>query len=199
MKMSFYYQLVYRIVWLFFYPFHPVRVVGKEHIPEGSAVICANHSDLSDPLFLCFAFTLKYQIRPMAKIELSQIPVIGKLLEKAGVIYVDRGNADVHAVKAAMQWLRNNQKLLVFPEGTRVHEGEAVSAKSGAALFATRTNSPILPVYISRKKYWFRPTPVIIGEPYSPQIAGRKATSEELETIANDMMDRIYQLGGETE
>ena len=134
-------------------------------------------------------------IRDRAKIELSRVPVLGWLLGKAGVIYVDRGHADVHAVKEALKWLKEDQKLLIFPEGTRVHEGESVEGKSGAALFATRTGTPLVPVYVSRKKYWFRPSPVVIGTPIYPEIAGRKATAEELERITENLMAEIYRLG----
>ena len=108
---------------------------------------------------------------------------------------MDRGHADVHAVKEALKWLKEDQKLLIFPEGTRVHEGESVEGKSGAALFATRTGTPLVPVYVSRKKYWFRPSPVVIGTPIYPEIAGRKATAEELERITENLMAEIYRLG----
>ena len=173
MNMRFLYHALYRIVWPFFSLAHPVRAQGRENIPEGGAVLCANHSALCDPILVCFACTLRWMVRPMAKIELSRVPVLGWLLGKAGVIYVDRGHADVHAVKEALKWLKEDQKLLIFPEGTRVHEGESVEGKSGAALFATRTGTPLVPVYVSRKKYWFRPSPVIIGTPIYPKIAGR--------------------------
>ena len=92
-------------------------------------------------------------------------------------------------------WLKQGGKMLVFPEGTRVHEGQNVEAKGGAALFATRTGVPIVPVYVSQKKYWFRRSPVIIGKPITPKIAGRKATSEELEQIMDGVMKEIYRLG----
>ena len=195
MNMLFWYKLLYRIVWPFFCFCHPIRTTGRENIPEGGAVICANHSALADPLMVCFAATLRWHIRPMAKIELSRVPVVGWLLGKAGIIFVDRGHADVHAVKEALVWLKKGGKMLVFPEGTRVHEGQTVEAKGGAALFATRTGVPIVPVYVSRKKYWFRRSPVVIGPPIYPKIAGRKATSEELEQITNDVMAAIYRLG----
>ena len=145
MKMRFYYNLLYRIVWPFFCLVHPIRSIGRENIPEGGAVFCANHSALADPLMVCFAATLRWHIRPMAKIELSRVPLVGWLLGKAGVIYVDRGHADVKAVKEALTCLKAGGKMLVFPEGTRVHDGEDVSAKGGAALFATRTGVPIVP------------------------------------------------------
>ena len=47
-----------------------------------------------------------------------------------------------------------------------------------------------------RKKYWFWPSPVIIGTPIYPKIAGRKATAEELERITENLMAEIYRLGG---
>ncbi len=82
-------------------------------------------------------------MRAMAKIQIMQVPVIGFLLGKAGVFGVDRGHADMKAVKTALRFLKNGDKLLMFPEGTRVHEGEDVSAKTGAAMFATRTGAPL--------------------------------------------------------
>ena len=96
-----------------------------------------------------------------------------------------------------MKCLKSNHKLLIFPEGTRVGEGESSDAKAGAALFATRTGSPLVPVYIQPKKRRFRPTTVIFGQPYHPQVAGRKATSEELQQIAHDLMQRIQALSQE--
>ena len=195
MNMRFLYHALYRIVWPVFSLAHPVGARGRENIPEGGAVLCANHSALCDPILVCFACTLRWMVRPMAKIELSRVPALGWLLGKAGVIYVDRGHADVHAVKEALKWLKEGQKLLVFPEGTRVRKGEDVKGKSGAALFATRTGTPLVPIYVSWKKYWFRPSPVVIGKPIYPKIAGRKATAEELEQITEHLMAEIYRLG----
>ena len=131
----------------------------------------------------------------MAKQEILNWPVVGWILGKAGVFGVDRGSADLKAAKTALRCLKENRKLLMFPEGTRVHEGESVEAKAGAALFATRTGSPLLPVYIPTKKKLFRPNTVVIGKPYYPQIAGRKATNDELQAIAADLMDRVHALG----
>ena len=44
MNMRFLYHALYRIVWPFFSLAHPVRAQGRENIPEGGAVLCANHS-----------------------------------------------------------------------------------------------------------------------------------------------------------
>lgn len=187
--------ILYTILWPVFRFIYPIRAVGRENIPEGAAVICPNHSAAIDPFYVVFAFGRKYPMWAMAKQEILNWPVVGWILGKAGVFGVDRGSADLKAAKTALRCLKENRKLLMFPEGTRVHEGESVEAKAGAALFATRTGSPLLPVYIPTKKKLFRPNTVVIGKPYYPQIAGRKATNDELQAIAADLMDRVHALG----
>jgi len=99
------------------------------------------------------------------------------------------------AVKEAMRVLRNGERLMMFPEGTRVKEGDVSQIHTGAALFATRTNVPLLPVYISPKKRLFHKTLVVFGTPYYPTFAGKKSTSEDNQRIAEDLMARIRALG----
>lgn len=189
------YTFIYCVIYPFFNLVHPSRAIGKENLPEGGALICANHTKASDPFFIVFAFGLKNRVCAMAKAELMRVPVIGPLLGKAGVFGIDRGRADVGAIKTAMKLLKSGEKMIMFPEGTRVEEGkEDHEAKTGAAMLALRTGVPIVPVYVPGKKKWFRPTPVVIGEPYHPQIAGKRATPEEYQAIADDLMTRIMAL-----
>ena len=195
MSMDRVYHLIYMIIWPFFNLFHPVRAVGRENIPEGPAVVCPNHTAASDPFFVVFAFRKKYPLRTMAKIQVMRVPVIGWLLGRAGVFGVDRDVNDIGAVKTALRFLKEGRKLLMFPEGTRVAEGESAEAKTGAAMFAVRTGAPIIPVYVPVRKRWFRPSTVVIGQPYHPKVSGRKGTPEEYRAIAGDLMERIKALG----
>lgn len=194
-----FYTVIYSIVWPFFNLFHPQRVVGREHIPAGGVLVCGNHTAMSDPVFLAFAFRLSHQLRPMAKAELLRVPVIGWILKHVGVFGVERGKSDVGAIKQAMKFLKEGEKVLLFPEGRRVHgsKGEQGEAKNGAAMLSVRCGVPILPVYVPEKKHWFRRTTVVIGQPYMPQVATRKGTTEEYEAITADLMERIRALGEE--
>ena len=192
------YAILYCIIFPFFNLVHPCRAVGREHIPEGGVLVCANHTAASDPFFLVFAFRLQHQVRAMAKAELIRVPVIGWLLSKAGVFGVDRGKADVGAIKQAMKFLKGGEKVLLFPEGTRIKDGGAGEAKTGAAMLAVRCGVPILPVYVPEKKRWFGRTPVVIGEPYLPHVESRKGTQEEYEAITADLMARIRALEVQT-
>ena len=179
---------------LFFW--HPVlKVRGRENLPEhGRLILCSNHFSMSDPVWIVLAMRCGHVPRIMAKKEAQDYPILGWILKKIGVIFVDRGMADVHAIKEGLRCLREEQQLLIFPEGTRVRERKDSDPKRGAVTLADRTKTPLLPVYVSRKRRFLGPMEVVFGEPYLPQFAGRKATDEELEQATAELMDRIYSM-----
>lgn len=188
------YRILYCIVFPFFNLVHPCRAIGRENVPEGAVILCPNHTRLSDPLFVAFALGLKFRPQVMAKAELMEIPVLGWLLKKAGVFAVERGKSDVGAIKRAIKCLKSGDKLLLFPEGTRSQNGELGEGKTGVAMLSIRTGAPILPIYIPAEKKWFRRTPVVFGEAYTPQVEGRRGSAEEYALIADDLMKRIADL-----
>ena len=193
--MSKVYAVLYCIIWPFFHFLHPFCVVGRENIPQGGALICANHLKMSDPLYVVFAAGLKNRMQVMAKEELMQMPALGWLLKKAGIFGVKRGKADIVAVKRALKVLKSDEKLLIFPEGTRVKDGETSEAKTGAAMMALRTGVPVVPIYLPRtNRGLFHRITVVIGEPYVPQTSGKRATPEEYHRVADEIMEHIFEL-----
>ena len=189
------YKFFYAIVWPFIMLFYPMRFIGKENIPEGGALVCANHSSAVDPFFLAFALGRNRQIRAMAKESLLNIFFIGKILKLVGTFGVRRGASDIHAVKYALEELKKGEYVVLFPEGTRVKSREEGEPKTGAAMLATRTGVNVLPVYIPIHKKPFRINRVYIGKPYNMIPEGKRATSKDYETFTADLMDRIYDLG----
>ncbi len=175
---------------------HPVvRIKGRENIPQGAAVICCNHSAFSDPVWLIGYAKQKEPMRIMAKQELMGIPVLGWLYRKLGAISLDRSGSDLTAIKTAMKSLREGTKLVIFPEGTRVRKGKHSEPHSGAALLAVRTNSVILPCYVTAKKRPFCPIDIVYGKPYHPETSCPKPGNEELQQISNELLERIYAMG----
>ena len=130
----------------------------------------------------------------MAKDQLFHIPILGFLLRKLGIISVKRGGNDLTAIKTSMKALSGGNRLLVFPEGTRVDEQGDVEAKGGVAMMAVRTGVPMIPVYCGGKHKFLRKTTIVFGEPYVPVIAGRRPTPDENRAIAREMLNRIYAL-----
>ena len=192
------YKFICGLVRFGFFFWHPVfRVEGRENIPEGPCVICSNHKGLADPLWTLLALREPKMIRIMAKDELFHVPVLKHILKWGGVICVKRGEADLSAVRDSFRALKNGEKLLIYPEGTRVHDGEHLEGKTGAVMLANRAHCPILPMYIKRRRFPFSSMKVVLGKTYEPKSENRHPTAEELHRLTDEMMDKIYTLGAD--
>lgn len=186
-----YYRFVYCVLWPLFKIFMPFKTIGAEKVPEGAAILCANHSHLFDPVLMTLGLGRNTYIRHIAKQENRSIPVLGWLMHKAGSIFVHRDGSDYDSVRACMKALSNGDKLMIFPEGTRVKEGEHVEPKDGAVYLAAKKRVPIVPVFVPRKKRWFRANEIRFGEPYMIE-GGRGA---DMAALSRELMARIEALG----
>ena len=170
--------------------FMPYRVYGRENIPDGAAIICPNHSHILDPILVSLAMGFNHFCRHVSKAEAKKNPVYKWLLDTAGSIYVRRGEADIESYKTCIRTLKAGEKLMIFPEGTRVHGDSVVEPKSGVIRMAARSGAPIVPVYIPRDRKLFRRYPIVFGEPYTIEKAGH----EDYDPMARELMDRIWAL-----
>lgn len=172
------------------------ETTGKENIPkDSSAVLAPNHIHWLDPVVVACKVT-KREISFMGKQELFRNPVLAWLLNNLTVIPVRRGEADVTAIKSALRVLKNSGMLGIFPEGTRVKEGEEKAPQGGAAVLAIKAKVPIIPISITGT-YKFRSTiRVHIGEPMDlHEYQGIKMTKETTEIIGHEIMKKIRELG----
>lgn len=192
--MTKFYRIIYTIVAPIIHLLFPCRTVGAENLPEGGVLLCANHASGWDPIIIALSLPRDSRLTVMAKDQLFRIPVLGFLLRKLGIFPVKRGGNDLTAIKTAMKVLTGGNRLLVFPEGTRVEEQGEVEAKGGVTMMATRTGVPMVPVYCGGKHKFLRKTTIVFGEPYVPVIAGRRPTPDENRAIAAEILKRIYAL-----
>ena len=137
-----------------------IRVTGMEHVPrDGPAILAPNHKSFLDPLFV--GLVVRRPVRYMAKVEMFRGRLAGLLL-RLGAFPVRRGEADADAVDTACAILREGGLVVVFPEGTRVDERDALgSPHHGAGRLALETGAPIVPVAIKgTADLWIGPIPV---------------------------------------
>ena len=167
-----------------------MRCTGAENIPEGGAIVCANHSHFTDPIFAAVAVGRKNWMHFMGKAELFKNPILKWVFERLGAFAVNRGENDLTAIKTTMKYLKNGEKVFIFPEGTRVDADDAVAAKTGAVRLAGKLNVPIVPVYIPRKKKLFRRNDIVIGKPY---YVG-KVTHDNADALSAELMQQIAAL-----
>lgn len=197
------YVLVITLLRVVFKIFYPHEVKGLETLPQERVLLCPNHSSNLDPIYVAISLPLNYRCHFMGKEELFRNPILNWLFRKVGGFPVSRGNNDIQAVKTAIQVLKNNDNLLMFPEGTVIRDGIGkvdglpAHAKSGAAMIGVRTGAKLVPVFVDGPKKMFRKARIIFGTPYEPVYSGRHGTAEELQKIADDILAEAYALGGQ--
>lgn len=166
--------------------FH-LTIEGRENLPEGGCVVCANHSALFDAVLVPVALTNKVMLRAMAKKELFSVWGLRTLVTWLGGFPVDRKSADMAAIKTALGTVKAGGRLVIFPQGTRADR--TVPAKEGAVMVAVRSGAPIVPVYITENQHFRKRVYVTIGKPYQVEKGNRDYTA-----AAADLMARIYAL-----
>lgn len=196
--------MFYKIVATFLYPFlvffFRMKIIDRDKMPNGAAVVCANHSSLWDPVMIAVAVTAKNRLNFMAKKELFDIPVLGFIIRRLGAFPVDRDSADLGTIRKSIDVLKDGKKLLLFPEGKRVYDANLADheVKTGVAMISMRAGAPIVPIYLSPDKKLFRRTFVKIGDPIIPEKR-EGSSSDNYKRIATDAFNAICALKEECE
>lgn len=121
---------------------------GVGNIPSvGPIILASNHASNLDPLFIGVA--APRFIHYLAKKELFSNPLFGFVLRRiCGALPVDRDQMDRSILREVFALLERREMLLVFPEGTRTHDGALGEAKLGVGMIAHHARAMVIPVYI---------------------------------------------------
>lgn len=109
---------------------------------DDARLVLANHPSLLDVVFL---ISLLPNANCIVKGHLTRNFFVRGPVKAAGYIINETAEA---AIDDADQAFRNQQCLIIFPEGTRTTPNEGLKLKRGAANVAIRTGSDITPVLI---------------------------------------------------
>lgn len=181
----------------------PIHISHAENLPkEGPVVVCCNHAAYKDPIMVSLA--CHRQVRYMAKAELFQNKLIGKLLKGFGAFPIHRGQGDSDALKVAREILKKGEVLGIFIEGTRSRTGKLGKPKPGAVMLAYETNSPVLPVCITAKDgkqpRLLHRANISFGELIPPEGLGiREPTAMDYRRASRLVMDKIQELRDQDE
>ncbi len=132
-----------------------VIVTGRENLPAGAAVIASQHQAGIDTLLW---FTLVDRPSYIMKQELRRIPLVGPLLEPAGMIPIDRagGAAALRDMRRRTDAaLAQGRQIVIFPEGTRLAPGTRGRLHPGIVALAGR-GAPTIPVVTDSGHAWGR-------------------------------------------
>ncbi len=173
----------------------PTKIIGKENIPNGACILSSNHTSNMDAVILAVkTWEKKYYL---AKKELFQNKVFGFFLTKLGAIKIDRQSNDLTAIKNCLKVLKDNKKLVIFPEGTRVHNEnmELGEVKHGVAMFAVKAKVPIVPIFIMKKPKLFRRNRIFVGKPFTlEEFYGKRLDSTLLDEAGEIVKTKMNEL-----
>ena len=185
----------------------PVHVHGLENIKKGqSYVIAPNHQSYWDA-FLVYGF-IGIKFKWMMKKELGRIPFVGWACYMAGCIFIDRSSraSSMESIRKAESKLKNGMSVVIFPEGTRTHDGQMAKFKRGAFLISEELKLPILPVSIDgnydvmSRHAWnvtWHPVHITVHEPVWPRSTS-ETDEQELKAIMTQTSEQVYKTINDT-
>jgi 1-acyl-sn-glycerol-3-phosphate acyltransferase len=147
----------------------------------------------------------------MGKIELFEkkhfgLKILGTVIQHMGTFPVRRNAADRRAIRRAMQVMKDNGALVIFPEGTRAKTPQCDLGPSelGIAMIAHHAKAPVVPAYIKGTEGCFsymQPkarlvrAEIFYGKPiYFEEEYARKGDRATLQAIADRIMQGIAEL-----
>lgn len=192
--MGVHYQIGYNLSRFLARTLFDFRVLHPERmIEEGGAILAMNHQSYLDPPLAGIA--CRREIYFLARKSLLGWPIIGSLLPKVNVIPVDQERADSAAVKAVIKVVREGHCTIIFPEGTRTHDGELGSAQPGLGFVVARTLAPVVPMRIfgahqalprGSGRLRLCPITIVVGEPL-------RFTATDVEGSGHEVYPRLSQ------
>lgn len=183
------------LLWIPLSIMHPTFIKGRKNLPSGKAILSCNHYSNWD--IALYILNTRKKIKILAKKELFKNKLFGAVLKNFGGIEIEREGNDINAIKNCMKVLKNDEQLFIFPEGTRLKDETEVlgELKSGLAMIAIKTKTPIVPIWIERKPRLFRKSVYHIGKPFELEEFYGKKHDEESLSHANDIVrDKMLEV-----
>jgi len=178
------------------------RIHNTGNIPKsGGVLIASNHISAYETIFLPWAVIGSFPLQMLwtpAKEELFRNRFTGWLFSSWGAFPVNRGR-DVRAAKRINDFLRN-EKVMIFPEGTRHRDGQLGKGNRGVGKIIYDTRPVVIPAALTGLNNWKFPSVsakggVFFGPPldFSDLFAmeDNKATHQ---LIVDRVMDAIADL-----
>jgi 1-acyl-sn-glycerol-3-phosphate acyltransferase len=190
---------IWNVLYRFWFKIH---VQGWENIPaDGPVVMMGNHINVLDPVVM-ISFYPDRDIVPLAKLEAFGQPLIRYFVRHWGAIAINRGEADLKALKTALEHLKSGYVVMLYAEGHRSETG-LKQGEEGSVYIALKTDALVVPVAIWGTEVfpmgWLKSLHRInvyirFGKPFRFKHEGDKFPREEFREMTDEAMYRIAEL-----
>ncbi len=128
--------------------FFDVYCTGRQHTTaKGGALVLSSHQSHLDPVLVGITFTGR--LNYLARRTLFDNKLLGLTISLLDAIELDRERGGLAGLKETIKRLRDGKKVLIFPEGTRSHDGKLAPLKPGFMAVARRSKVPLVPMVIT--------------------------------------------------
>jgi len=167
----------------------------------GPALLVINHTNFLDAP-ITYVHAMPRPVRPVAKVETWDNPLIGGMFTLWNGIPIKRGEADLEAFRLILEALKDGHMVAVAPEGTRSGDGRLLQAKPGIAVLALRSGAPIYPMAIyGHHQFWqnlkkLRRSDFIVrvGKPFRLVDHGQALSREVRQQMTDEIMGQMALL-----
>lgn len=200
-------NIVLFLIWVFFKIFYPYKVERKDYLIEQvkkqGVMIVQNHVSMVEPVAMVLTlWRAGVHVRPVYKVEFEKIGAAKWLFRRAGGLPVDRGKADMRAVRAAKEALERGECVLIYPEGTRIKsDDQEIEMHGGFAMMATMAKAPVLATavvgaadpYKKRKTLLRRPI-IGVGDLLMLDDMPGESRKEKQQNLENKAIEQMYAI-----
>jgi 1-acyl-sn-glycerol-3-phosphate acyltransferase len=199
--MSFRYRLLRSVFGFLLRATCRLHIEGIEHLSaRRPLIVVMNHLHVAD---IAVGFTLMPGRSTIVVAEKWSRQVLTNLLFRfSGAVFINRGTADLKALREVQRRLDRGDLIAIAPEGTRSLTGGLQQGKGGAALLASKSGATIVPVAMWGQECVFKELRrlrrcdiyVRIGEAFTlPPLTG-KNKSRQLDALTTDLMLHIARM-----
>lgn len=173
------------------------KVVNKANIPDDGKgyIIACNHISFSDPVLL--GLGQKRRLNFMAKDELFKNKFFAFIISHLGAFPVKRGAGDGKAIKNGEDIILEGNLMGIFIEGGRSKTGDLMRPRSGCALIAQQTDTPVVPACITNvgKTKKFGKRIIHFSDPITVEQLGlTSADRRALKNASSMIMGKIKEM-----
>ncbi len=177
-----------------------IEIHGMEKLPQGNAIIAANHLGRLDTATLLCILDREDIIMPVAE-KYKDHPLYGAIGRAANAIWLNRFDADYSALRQILARMEQGGVLVIAPEGTRSKTEAMQEGKLGVAFLAGKSGYPVLPVavtgtedrtVIENLKHLRRSKIIVIAaDPFQVNISKGKGREQAMRAATDEIMCRI--------
>ena len=160
-----------------------------------SMLIMSNHTGLLDAITIHFAFIWR-RLWILTLDSLFKKKFQKWFFTRLNCIEVNRENMNIASYNNMVSYLKKDKAVCIFPEGKIEEEKDQLQQfKLGIPFIAIMNKTPIVPVYIKRRKNFWHREKIIVGNPINlHEYCSPIPTMPEIENAGKILYEKEQEL-----